>query len=404
MEKASPTVEQSDDTSEKPRRNRIKELQRWLKERRGWSTISTNQETTGDTQESVERKGRGAKLVDKIRSFFMNNVAETEFVEESEKQPEESPDSTETVIETTGVQDVPQAEQAASGAERLNDKPPLVPPPIEFAVANAERRVAEDMVAPFSSVESTTPAPSIERVVEDRRSASAVGALLGLEFFARRRGDRKNRKEFRKEVKKLQKDQKNAEGKTTHVEDQTRMTKQDLEQLNVRQQAVETQPAAHIEHQKAPEPRLPASKEVELHDKQPEKPVVIEKIPMAEQVVQQADKLKKPEAVQERVEVAAEQNIPVEAIYERRHEKKDQPYEARNSNGGGSSGGNEPILLAEAIKARAAAQSAQASAASASKSGHLETPDHMYKNAVMTGIYGGVIVLVFIAVIVLIRS
>jgi hypothetical protein len=404
-------------------RKRQQKLQHWLSQGPGLFRFGARPGPEGHSEDEEDeptpevKLGRLQRFLEKFRRPFGGHIAQPEFVQVPEAA------TSETVVELT-------AEVAATEDRELTDEidselapteptpsasatpeaatpPPEIPPPIVVPGREASTpspahiAAAEYVVAPFRITEAAT-RPPVERIVESPRASGALGVLLGLEYFGRKRADRKIRRELKNKLAAQQKVQR---GEAKAVERRVQSTTKEVQTVQNRQRTHETQLVA-VENrpptiERSERPAAELRPPVIWAETQP-KEAVPEKLPLAEQVIYQIETLKQPEAVLARVENAADQNIPVEAVYERRHEVKDQPPFEGGGGSGGPSQAQTPILLANALKDRLASVQA-ASAAAHSEQSSVKSPD-LYKQAVKRGLWGATVLLIFIAILFVIGS
>ncbi len=259
--------------------------------------------------------------------------------------------------------------------------------------------VAEQFMAPFrqnaQGQEALPREAPTERVVESPQAAAAVGTLLGAEYIGRHRADRKTRKR----LSKTEHNQQKAKQQIEQLKKVAKSTEEEKAEMHTQQQNFEKYTSIY-ERQNLPEQanQNPAVIKEEIRQT-PNINKTIEKMPIAEQVVQQTERSEKPQAVLEKIEVAAEQDIPVEAVYERRHESKEREMDYHSAaRGGPTSSQHDAILLAEAIKQRLAAEpAATGNRATPYQQASPQQPD-LYKTAVKNGFWAGVVVLIFAVV------
>lgn len=401
-------------------------LQRWLERRREPLTLDADNPETGT---KPEKKSRWQGVLGGLSAIFRGTVDKPEYVPPVPSEP-----AGETVGGDLrpGTPETPPTLPVIEDRADTSEKPPETPPagrpgteaessPAEPVVAAetadalriesetsgpspADMIAAEHMIAPFRRAEAATPpTPTVERVVEANRGAAAVGVLLGMEYVGRKRADRKLRKEF---DKKLAKQTKQAAGEVKKVEANTQTTKQEVKTVQQQARAFEAKLSRPNSQKVVPRPEkspVQAERQTVIFERarpQPDAPETKpEKLPAAEQVAEKTEQLKRPEAVLEQVEAAAEKDIPLEAAYERRHEVKDQqPDGAAIGGAGGPGASREPILLAQALKERIAKTEA---AAVAAERQNLQPPvsQDLYKQAVKNGVWGAVVLLIFMAIL-----
>jgi hypothetical protein len=359
------------------------------------------------TVERKEKKTRRQRLLDMMGQLFRRQVDRPEPVTEAAEPPEPAREEVARPIIPDVAVEEPIPEQPA---EMVDDRLPeaAVAEPAEEtveadSVATTAARTpspdtiaaAEHVMAPFRTAEaSTTPSRPVERVVESSRGAAAVGVLLGAEYIGRKRADRKQRRDF---DKKLKRERKTTQTEVRKVEADAQSTKEEVRAVARQQKAFETRPqpsrapAAKLE--KTPQQTVIFDRKAAAAEGPPPvPPPIMENLPAAQRLAQQIEALKHPAAVLEKVEQAAEKQMPLEAAYERRHETKDQ----QPTGTGGSSGGRA-TSLAQALRERVARSEAAAVAAEYANTAP-GTPE-LYKQAVKSGVTGGAVILIFIAIL-----
>jgi len=226
-----------------------------------------------------------------------------------------------------------------------------------------------------------------------------MAALLGLEYLGRKRADRKIRKDVGKQ---FDRQQKATSTEFSRADTRAKSTAQEVSEVRAQQQAFEAKLTANERRIQTPQPRAEQRPATEIKLPRPEslKPLPpLEQMPVAEHVVQQTERLKKPEAVLEHMSVAAEQNIPVEAVYERRHEvKKEQPQ----SGGGGAGGPSQPTLLADSLPGHLPNVKLPSGVPTWQKAAQPGANTEAYKQAVKRGLWGAIALLIFIGILFLI--
>ncbi len=420
LSKTSPTEERHESDSEKPRKRVDEFIRRWLLRRQEPLNFGREQAQEPETTTEVGPKQKSSwdSFREGWHRLFRSTESQPDFLPEKRGMTnvrQETEEMTQSIPEvptepfkreaTPLTQEAPgSSEKKTTDAdEKKEDKREPNNTSVRFpetvSAASSMTDTAERVMAPFTGYEATKmePKPTVERVVESRRGTAAVAALLGLEYIGRHRADRK----LRKRSQKAEKRQDKSEDALHTLEQQNQSTLEHLRVLRAQQLSIESQPN-RAEPNKGAETFIPPSAEVKKYTGKIEQAVpTIDRLPLAEQVVQQTEKQQRPEAVLERVEVAAEQGIPVEAIYERRHESKDR-FDASGV-GGGPSGGNSPILLAEALQKRhATSQAERAYNVNSAEPNKQLTTQPAYKNAVKNGFLAAIVLLIFVAILFLI--
>jgi len=153
----------------------------------------------------------------------------------------------------------------------------------------------------------------VSRDSEYLAANAAQKAFIAGEVFSRHR-DRKLKREVskvKKEAKSLKQEQKEVQKQQERVSQQ--LDRQLASKEYVREQVTAAEPRPSLpERQPFPSTRPPETPPpIEIHTTQPK-----ESAPELQ--------LSKPETILHQVETAAEQNVPIENLYERRHETKDE--------------------------------------------------------------------------------
>lgn len=200
------------------------------------------------------------------------------------------------------------------------DSPNVIIPAPEFA-AREQQQLEPDR---------TEQQPAEREVVIERGSSMALPVVLvGAEYLARKRADRKIERTFIKKIETLDKDSKQDDLSRQQLD---KLVKQNREQLDVLRR--ERGLAVENRSSKSAELRQPAEKaatQLENITARPERIVT-------PQVEAQTEQIRRPEAIKlevltankesykklmEKVADAAEQTVPVERVFERSHEVKD---------------------------------------------------------------------------------
>jgi hypothetical protein len=240
------------------------------------------------------------------------------------------------------------------------------------------------------------------------RAAAATTLLVGAEFLARRRADRKLKREVERLNQRITEgDQAAKRLKTVAEETKERVAQQvsdrkvvstpkhaeQLPENHVSSKELRQSEIIHVQPEKrlAPKPsELP--ERLHLHtEKQPEtlrRPE--ERIEPAEQEV----RMPRPEKILETVTVAAEHDLPIERLYERRHEVKDDKTSVTT--------GAVPVATVLTGMRHTPLYSSRPAVSAASagvKPPSVTTSPQLYKQAMRRGFWGAVTLLVFIAII-----
>ena len=282
--------------------------------------------------------------------------------------------------------------------------PSLMPPPMERTVY--ERVSAAD-------------APEINTVDSKARVLAGTGLVAtGLESLGRRKQDRK----ILRQIDTLKQAGQQERQRTDRLEQKVSNARDESHRPDLWQQAFERSPLAvdHLVYERpavekviSPRPAKgeQAREKAELRptanrlataskitpEKQHAGQTAADKVPEVEKLLHKPEKALPPEAVREEVEVAADKNLPLERLYERRHEVKDDPVTAgatgKASASGSSSGTNTP-QQAVPVFSMPSISDENAPVPPAS----ILANARIYRHAVLNGLWGAVIVLLIIAV------
>ncbi len=282
-------------------------------------------------------------------------------------------------------------------------------PPDTLQAEDQERNFAEN----YEPVNRATEHEIIDRadtgnedketsVIELKRGAGA--ALVGFvaaETLSRSR-DRKIRKEAKKLGKEVEANKKEQEAKNTELEALQRRQREELKSLKSKRKAEvkEKQPEVPTKHSKEvlSAYETPRVVKQEVAQSTPEKPP--KRQPERQE---QSAEVKKPEVDiseklhLEQIEKAAENDIPIESYYERRHEAKDVAS-TPVSNVAGVGVSSEPV-----DESYVTSQSTVISHDDTAKQASHHA-NQMYKDAVKQGVTAGLAVIIAAAIILLIWS
>ncbi len=369
----------------------------------------------------------------------VSSPAETdEAVEHIEPAETIAPEPSVDAVEPDRPLPAPEEDQAVPVAvEAANETGQPAEPDVEPAVADPEP--AEAFFVPeaarVAAAAETAPEPVEERIIERRGGTGpAIAAFVGAEFLSRRR-DRK----IRREVERLKKETERAaetnqtlrdklESRINRVKERLVTTEKQNENTSPVEPAVEKviespvkTPAAEVIAKPKPVEAAPAAEtrpaSIEMQtDTTPEKqaetpspPEVAPPLPETtiEQIIQRMPEVKpvlenehdlKPETILHKVEEAADKAVPIERLFERRHEVKDEATQPAHSLTGVAATCGVNIV-----------NSGLSLAQSSSSGGHTpppaipvspqplpQTSSNMYKQAVTSGFITGVVILAIV--------
>lgn len=228
-------------------------------------------------------------------------------------------------VNSEQAEEVDQVDQARVEPEELaetllSDSNSIVPNPVSVEQATAPRtyerpdyQVAEAALQQQGEIPLRA-STEAETIIERRGSNVLPVVLVGAEYLARKRADRKLESRVEKKIDATTEKQQRAEALQKELEHVVSQNKQQIEQLKRARTSMEQQGPRASERKETPPATVPAATET-LRPPQPET-VRIEQKPSAEEVV-------KPYNIAERVADAAEHDVPVERAFERSHEVKD---------------------------------------------------------------------------------
>lgn len=415
----------------------IKPAQRW-----GGEFMSTvrrlikgPEEEADDEEESLDTKQRQRSLFSR---FFKRLFPQRQTIEPVPPRPDSKPLGTEgTTINTQAEAEAPNENQAImsglppegeparpkpAGTPPVNTIQPEMPLAAELAdhelnidtpiVESQSARTSADRETPLGQgaqiseqvVYERRPQPKAERVTVNRVDRSPLAlALIGLEYFGRKRADRRLQTEDRRIKKSVanvekrlelqEQSQQQLEQLAKRSQDQARDLRQKrsiYEQQLVSESKITTGPRS------LPESRPPI---ISTSETLPHPPATDIETPI-KTVVSQAEtvepRTKQPEAVFREVARAAEKNVPIERAYERRHEVKDQ------TSGPSSIGGPASIgVIMSQMQAAERMQSALSGASPSPTSYSIAANDRpasdgdLYRQAAQRGFWGGVVIIIF---------
>jgi len=226
-----------------------------------------------------------------------------------------------------------------------------------------------------------------EQVIERR-----VGEPLAvLEYFLRRRAVKNVERQVRKETATLEKRLRQSTEATERLEQLQQKSQEQIRQLREKREAPEIRPGVAVPRPEkierpttSPEKRQPVPEtlvrplEVRAEIKEPELPV-------------------RPDVVLEKVVEAAEKNAPIEKLYERRAEVKDEPSKFSSH----VASGPVPIstVLSQSVQQSALDDKARKQLAKAVRNAHQSNEGGMYKKAAVSGFWAALIILVTLTVV-----
>lgn len=177
-----------------------------------------------------------------------------------------------------------------------------------------DRLAAEIGVSPQQGEIPLRTSTEAETVIERRGSNVLPIALVGAEYLARKRADRKLESRVDKKIDTASEKQQRAEALQKELEHVVSQNKQQIEQLKRARTSMEQQAPRASESKEAAPVIVPAAVET----RRPPQPETarIEQKPSTEEAI-------KPYNIAERVADAAEHDVPVERAFERSHEVKD---------------------------------------------------------------------------------
>lgn len=353
---------------------------------------AVNEEDTAKEEDTAENE-QGAKAANPSKRRKPKEAAGSS---EPKEKAELAANENEDVVELNN------APNSVDTAPAVQNRQPG-PPPIDIP---AMERVVYERQA-------TEPEPVIAR----DRGARSLAVLVGVaETIGRRRADRRLERKSNKETASLKQETKQDLGRRAKLEQAAAKSKEAMEQLRNRQEALEARPAAQPNHRNynnnaerkvkasAPEGPPPLS----FARKSPEQPAAstpeqkpamrtIEqrtehKEPAPDKPLKPKEALKKPEAVLREVAAAAEKNVALEGLYERRHEVKDDAVKLAAAPA--AAGGASSIPAPQDTSA--AASSGQAPASSRAVQLLQEAAQH--RQAAQSGFWAALIILVFLMV------
>lgn len=232
------------------------------------------------------------------------------------------------------------------------------------------------------------PEPVKREQVIERRVAEPLAVL---EYFLRRRAVKNVERQVRKETATLEKRLRQSTEATERLEQLQQKSQEQIRQLREKRDAPERRPGVAAPRSEKierplpiPEKRQPVPEtlvrplEVKAEVKEPERPV-------------------RPDIVLEKVVEAAEKNAPIEKLYERRAEVKDEPSKFSSH----VASGPVPIstVLSQTVQQSVLDGKARKQLAKAVRNAHQSNEDGMYKKAAVSGFWAALIILVTLTVV-----
>ena len=322
----------------------------------------------------VEQPGAPSEHPDRAKGFKLESLFGRATEEES-AHDEEAPGLTEPLPEVTSAT-LPEAPEVPPPMLEIPERPRLDPIKPRF------EPVIPDLYPKPQTAPEQAPQPVEKEVVIERGTGMVLPvALVGLEYLARKKADRKLDSKFTEKVTRVEQENKrNAEAK----HELEKLVKQNRDQLESLKRERSAQPS-----------------KVEVSKSRIEMPIAPERainIPEAKRVlapVEQRQELEKPPEFEtstllKEVAKAAESNVPVERVFERSHEVKDD----KNAAVGAAS-------IGSIVAARAAQQSIPSDGVSnaASSVGGLpiigdSARGSLYSQAVKNGFWAAIAIIV----------
>lgn len=273
--------------------------------------------------------------------------------------------------------------------------PELPDPPEAIAAINHQQNPESPLTERSAPIPATN--TTKERVIErDGRGAGVAAGLFGLEFFARRRADRK----LQHEIKKVSKDLKSQE---TKVQAKISQASPNTETIKPVPPPVERQSSPPL---KAPELQIQdtryTSKTATKTDYSPE--IINSMYRDKESVAAPAREQLRPQEELKKSPQTAKEEIPVELYLERRHEIKDEAAQPHGAAPVGSILANmnsaDTSVFTAAVRQIARQNARRTVSAPPSPTDIPAT----YKQAMKNGFWGAVTIIVFIGIALLLHN
>ncbi len=304
------------------------------------------------------------------------------------------PDLTFDELPLAETQTLPTSEEASDYDETETEEEETTQAPAEAEESFLETRdlsaaVPEYQPLPLPKVEVTPPTP--EPAIVERGPAAA--AFVAAEVLSRRR-DRKIKRQARKLEKQLSSLEKENKRALSQLE---RLMAPKAESVDVKtkekpptvlERLVSTiKPERSIAKPERQAPSLEQAKAIETRPDKPQRMVKLEELLHAH-----PEKMR-PETVQHEVEKAAEQDMPIEKVYEMRHEIKDEVSPIKPLRVGSSSA---PLQFPPPVQA-AVAQASRAAEKTVRNYQPLPAETGLYRQAVHSGVLAAFGVLLLLA-------
>ncbi len=323
----SPDEDEDEGSEEKP-----KKFRRFF--RRLFGGMVEKPELSGESSGLSERPSlMDALLARTMGSEASQRALEVEETEESSNQVEHSIDESSETPQATGSEtplppefadwavlgslEESQPEEHNASSSLQETLPPVVPE-VTAPVQSEDTAPLPAEYRPVSEQPFPEPVRLEKETVVERRAETALPiALLGAEYLARKKADRKLRTEVAQRTDKLEENDKRNETATARLETLVRQNRERLETLK-RERSHKTEvlttppPALEVDRQEQ-RPFVP-SPEVSVSKKTVEQEVP----PAIDKPEQQGS-----QRIMQEVAEAAEHNSPVERVFERSHEVKD---------------------------------------------------------------------------------
>jgi hypothetical protein len=242
--------------------------------------------------------------------------------------------------------------------------------------------------------------PKRERIIE-RRVAEPLAVL---EYFLRRRAVKNIEKQVKKETASLEKRLRQGSAANERLEKLAQKSQEQVSELRQKREIIQS-PVIKSETNE----RI-----VERQVSRPEKPptMLVEKMeptetiahhnPESRKVDEDKEPIVQPERILERVVEAAEHNAPIEKVYERRHEIKDEP----SAKGSGFGGGAIPIgtVINQAMQQNNLSAKERKQLARAVEKAHQNNNRNLYKQAAISGFWTALVIIVSLTIAILMRN
>jgi hypothetical protein len=236
-----------------------------------------------------------------------------------------------------------------------------------------------------------------EQIIE-RRVAEPLAVL---EYFLRRRAVKNVERRVKKETASLEKRLRQGNQSTERLDQLTQKSQEQLRQLREKRDVVPEYTATKTERSERiiEQPVRKTPEKILNRIEKPEKPSMIpeSKIEYKEEALPV-----KPEVILEKVAEAAEHNAPLEKVYERRHEIKDEPTKFNTMIGG--SAVSISTVLASTMQQSALTDKDRKELARLTEKAHRSNEKSLYKQAAVSGFWAALIILVSLATILFVNG